>query len=78
MAPSTPTLDDSLYSLSTVTGLATPASNNPSTTFSSISGLAPSPDASTAVPEPTTLALFGVVAAVTLGGRMLRRRQNAA
>ena len=70
------TLNDALYTLNTMTGLATAVSTDPSasTGFSSISGLAFVP---AAVPEPASLAAWGLFAAVALGGRRLARRRAA-
>ncbi len=74
------TLDDVLYKLNLTTGAATLV--NPDTTgnvvtdagFSSISGLAFGP---AAVPEPSSIVLCGVFAAVAGGYRMVRRPRVA-
>ena len=69
------TLDDALYKLDTMTGLATAVSTDPSATtgFDSISGLTYSP---AAVPEPASMATWGLIA-LAAGGRRLARRRAA-
>jgi outer membrane protein assembly factor BamB len=73
------TLDDKLYTLSTLTGAATAVGiSDPSmsTGFSSISGLAFGPSA---VPEPSSLVMIGIGLAGSVGlgvRRALRRRRT--